>query len=189
MPEEIELDVRPRSFSSARLRAVAGKMLPIMNNKGVMAALFVVAIGIADVWISRSSSAEELSPPDMMQFAYNEIRANRFIGVNDPAEVDIAPANLVSNWFTSRFIIALRKAAECWKHGKESIGSVWSEGQDTPQLTNLQIRKLRETQSKQIIRVEFTNYNGPDRRDFIFRKTVGGWRIDDILDQGSSCTG
>jgi len=126
-------------------------------------------------------NAAELTPLNMIQTAYDQISQDKWVGAGDPAEVRLAPVKLTANWFTARFIGALYQDSKCWEAGKEGIGPVWYDGQDSS-IKDLNITKKNETANAQTIHADFTNNGRAESKDFLFKNGVRGWRIDDIID-------
>jgi hypothetical protein len=129
-----------------------------------------------------AAHANNGTPIDLLRTAYGNVSKDQWGGKTDPVEVDLAPAKLTQNWFTSKFIVALRRDAKC---GENSIAtSVWYRGQDH-NIKNLEIDKINESSSQQVVRAKFNNNNGPvERHDFTFARSGNLWRIDDVKVNG-----
>jgi hypothetical protein len=135
------------------------------------------------------SPVGKLSPEDRVRFVYREIQQDKFGGVSDPAEVDIAPSALSKAWFTPKFIGALKQFDhDCIETGKsDGFGSVWFPGQDSS-IKNVQVVTIDGGISNSATKVQatFLNFNKKSVYVYSFIKTAAGFRIDDIIDDDSS---
>jgi hypothetical protein len=150
-------------------------------SPGCLAFVFPILVVFSPALLA-TAHANDQTPIDLLRTAYGNVSKDKWAGKTDPVEVDLAPAKLTQDWFTSKFIVALRRDSKC---GENSIATtVWYKGQDH-NIKSLQIDKISELPSQQVIRAKFNNNNAPtERHDFTFTRSGKLWRIDNVKVSG-----
>ena len=131
-----------------------------------------------------TSGHAQVLPLEMIRTAYETIAKDQWLGKTDPSDVGVAPKSLTAKWFTTRFVGALQKNAKCWATGKGGpIVSIWYATQDHD-IKDSKIVQAEDSKDKQVVRADFSNFNKPEKRDFIFKKAGNDWRIDEVSADG-----
>src|SRR5690348_4900351 len=89
------------------------------SNAGMIAMRSSTVLATLTVLVATATFgvAAPTAPIDMIRTAYDNVSKDKWLGKNDPADAN-APKKLTVQWFTPRFITALRKNAKCWADGR-----------------------------------------------------------------------